>query len=89
MTYSTIVIARDDVFKRKPPHLWSHKLLGGNFSYTTRIQDEQEVTIDGPYRYVQHPEYTALLLIGVSLFLITANFPPAPSHQRLSRIGEQ
>lgn len=53
---------------------WTHKVLGRNFSHTTRIQDEQELIIDGPYHYVQHPMYTAFLLFAVSFFLITANW---------------
>jgi protein-S-isoprenylcysteine O-methyltransferase Ste14 len=53
---------------------WTHKVLGKNFSYTTRIQDEQDLIIDGPYHYVQHPMYTAFLLFAVSFFLITANW---------------
>lgn len=53
---------------------WTHKVLGRNFSYTTRIQDEQELILDGPYRYVQHPMYTAFLLFAFCFFLITANW---------------
>jgi protein-S-isoprenylcysteine O-methyltransferase Ste14 len=53
---------------------WTHMVLGRNFSCTTRIQDEQELIMDGPYHYVQHPMYTAFLLFAISFFLITANW---------------
>ena len=53
---------------------WTHMVLGRNFSYTTRIQDEQALIIDGPYHYVQHPMYTAFLIFALSFFLITANW---------------
>lgn len=50
-----------------------HQVLGKNFSYTTRIQEEQVLIIDGPYRFVQHPMYSAFLLFSIAFFLITAN----------------
>ena len=54
--------------------LWTHRALGKNVSFTTRIQDEQELIVDGPYRYVRHPMYTAFLLFALSFFMSTANW---------------
>jgi protein-S-isoprenylcysteine O-methyltransferase Ste14 len=53
---------------------WSQYTLGRNWSDTPRITDHQELVMDGPYRWVRHPIYTAFVLIFVSTLFISANW---------------
>ncbi|MGC4232648.1 MAG: protein-S-isoprenylcysteine O-methyltransferase [Niabella sp.] len=51
-----------------------HKTLGDNWSPVLEIRKEHTLIISGPYKYVRHPMYTAMLLWAVSFTLITANW---------------
>jgi protein-S-isoprenylcysteine O-methyltransferase Ste14 len=53
---------------------WAHQALGKNWSDTPRLMEEQFVVMDGPYRWIRHPIYTAFLLILGSTLLISANW---------------
>ncbi|MDQ2743382.1 MAG: isoprenylcysteine carboxylmethyltransferase family protein [Chloroflexota bacterium] len=50
---------------------WSILTLGRYFRATVMVQAEHHVVSSGPYRYVRHPSYSALLLnilgVGVAL----------------------
>jgi protein-S-isoprenylcysteine O-methyltransferase Ste14 len=50
---------------------WSFRTLGRYFTFTVQTSDDQPVITDGPYRFVRHPGYAAILLMvmGVGLFL--------------------
>ena len=48
--------------------------LGRNFSTLLYIRKEQSLITTGPYRYVRHPMYTALITVGVGLSLLSANW---------------
>ena len=54
--------------------LWAHYALGRNWSPVLEIRESHELIKDGPYRYVRHPMYTALFLIGMGLALLSANW---------------
>ncbi len=41
--------------------------LGRNYSTTLHISEEQTLVTSGPYRYVRHPMYTALIMVGIGL----------------------
>jgi protein-S-isoprenylcysteine O-methyltransferase Ste14 len=47
--------------------LWAVAVLGRNFSLIVKTSPDQTIVRDGPYRYVRHPSYTGLLLIGVGV----------------------
>jgi protein-S-isoprenylcysteine O-methyltransferase Ste14 len=50
---------------------WSFRTLGRYFTFTVQTSADQPVITDGPYRFVRHPSYAAILLmvIGVGLFI--------------------
>ncbi|MFI9366222.1 methyltransferase family protein [Kitasatospora sp. NPDC053057] len=53
---------------------WSFHALGRYFTFTVRTSPDQPVIDTGPYRYVRHPGYTALLLAVVALGLVIGNW---------------
>lgn len=54
--------------------LWVHHTLGTNFSVPGVMKEKQSLVTAGPYKWVRHPMYTALFLITVVYFLISANW---------------
>jgi len=52
---------------------WAQQALGKNWSDTPRLIKEQTLTVEGPYRAIRHPIYTAFFLILGSTLLISAN----------------
>jgi len=50
---------------------WSFRALGRYFTFTVQTSADQPVITVGPYRFVRHPSYAAVLLMvmGVGLFL--------------------
>jgi protein-S-isoprenylcysteine O-methyltransferase Ste14 len=52
---------------------WSQLTLGKNWSDTPVLVAGQEMVANGPYRWIRHPIYAAILLILGSLLLISAN----------------
>lgn len=54
--------------------LWVHHTLGKNFSVPGVMKEHQSLVTTGPYQWVQHPMYTALFIVTVVYFLISANW---------------
>jgi len=54
--------------------LWVHHTLGKNFSVPGVIKECQSFVTAGPYRWARHPMYTALFLVTIVYFLISANW---------------
>ena len=54
--------------------LWSFQTLGRYFTFQVMTSQDQPVITGGPYRYVRHPSYTALLLILVGIGLSYGNW---------------
>jgi protein-S-isoprenylcysteine O-methyltransferase Ste14 len=48
--------------------------LGRNYSTLLHVREEHSLITTGPYHYVRHPMYTALIAIGIGLFLLSANW---------------
>ena len=50
---------------------WSFRALGRYFTFTVQTSADQPVITSGPYHYVRHPSYAAVLLMvmGAGLFL--------------------
>jgi protein-S-isoprenylcysteine O-methyltransferase Ste14 len=53
--------------------IWSIRTLGRFFTYQVMTTRDQTVVTNGPYRFVCHPSYTALLLCCVGAGVATAN----------------
>lgn len=53
---------------------WAHHTLSRNWSDAPRLMAHQTLTVNGPYRWVRHPIYTAFLLILSTPLLLTANW---------------
>lgn len=53
---------------------WVHMTLNKNFSGRLEIREDHTLITDGPYRWVRHPMYTAVITLFVAVFLLTANW---------------
>jgi len=53
---------------------WSMKVLGGYYSRTLRIVQNQSVVTTGPYRVVRHPGYLSSICLWVGAGLSFENF---------------
>jgi protein-S-isoprenylcysteine O-methyltransferase Ste14 len=63
-----IILAGDLLF------IWSHRALGKNWSPFLEIRKGHNLVTDGPYRYIRHPMYAAIFLIGIGISLLSANW---------------
>jgi protein-S-isoprenylcysteine O-methyltransferase Ste14 len=53
---------------------WSFRTLGRYFTFTVQTSPDQTVVAIGPYRFVRHPSYTALLLAAAAGGLYVGNW---------------
>jgi protein-S-isoprenylcysteine O-methyltransferase Ste14 len=53
---------------------WSVRTLGHYFTFTVQTSTDQRVVTTGPYRYVRHPAYSALLLAAAAAGLYVGNW---------------
>jgi protein-S-isoprenylcysteine O-methyltransferase Ste14 len=53
---------------------WSVQTLGRYFTLTVQTSPDQPVVTTGPYRYVRHPAYSALLIAVVAGGLLIGNW---------------
>jgi protein-S-isoprenylcysteine O-methyltransferase Ste14 len=53
---------------------WVQWALDVQFDTTLHIQSEHKLIQHGPYRWVRHPMYTTLFMMGVGWFFLTANW---------------
>ena len=51
--------------------VWARRHLGSNWSGEVRIAHDHELVRSGPYRYVRHPIYTALIGMYVGTTLVS------------------
>jgi protein-S-isoprenylcysteine O-methyltransferase Ste14 len=59
---------------------WAHQTLGKNWSGILEIRQGHTLITNGPYRLVRHPMYTAILLVGIGVSLLSANWLVAISY---------
>ena len=52
---------------------WSASELGDSLSPLPKPRENAELVTDGPYKYVRHPMYSALLLSSFGLGIATSN----------------
>ncbi len=53
---------------------WSHLALGANWSGIVELARGHRLVMEGPYRYVRHPMYSAFFVMGFGLLLLSANW---------------
>jgi protein-S-isoprenylcysteine O-methyltransferase Ste14 len=53
---------------------WTLHTLGKNLTDTTATRTDATLVTNGPYRYVRHPFYVAMLGLALSLSLLSANW---------------
>jgi protein-S-isoprenylcysteine O-methyltransferase Ste14 len=53
---------------------WSIRTLGRYFTLTVQTSADQPVVATGPYRFVRHPAYTAILVAAVAAGLYVGNW---------------
>ena len=54
--------------------VWSFVTLGRYFTFTVQTSHDQPVITSGPYRFVRHPSYTAILIAVVGIGLLINNW---------------
>lgn len=55
--------------------VWVFRSLGSNLTDTVVTREKAYLVTDrGPYRWIRHPLYTAIIPMGVSFSLLTANW---------------
>lgn len=60
--------------------VWSHRALGRNWSPFLEIRKGHTLVTKGPYRFIRHPMYAAIFLIGIGVSLLSANWIVALSY---------
>lgn len=63
-----VILAGDLLF------IWSHEALGKNWSPFLEIRKGHALVTDGPYRFIRHPMYAAIFIIGIGISLLSANW---------------
>ncbi len=53
---------------------WAHQTLSASFSGNLEIREQHKLVTNGPYRWIRHPIYAAIILWSAGLALITANW---------------
>lgn len=53
---------------------WSFHTLGRYFTFTVQTSGDQPVITDGPYRFVRHPGYAAILLAVAGIGVVIGNW---------------
>jgi protein-S-isoprenylcysteine O-methyltransferase Ste14 len=54
--------------------IWANVVLGKNLSVDLQIRKDHQLIERGPYRRMRHPIYTAWLVCGVGIALMSANW---------------
>ena len=54
--------------------IWTHAVLGRNWSGVLELSKDHALVTEGPYRVVRHPMYSAFFLMAFGLLLSSANW---------------
>jgi protein-S-isoprenylcysteine O-methyltransferase Ste14 len=54
--------------------MWSSQTLDANFSGNLEVREQQKLVTNGPYQWMRHPIYSAILLWAMGNTLIAANW---------------
>jgi protein-S-isoprenylcysteine O-methyltransferase Ste14 len=58
----------------------SHADLGTNWSITLQVRENHRLVVEGVYRRIRHPMYTALFLYSVGQVFVLPNWVAGPSY---------
>jgi protein-S-isoprenylcysteine O-methyltransferase Ste14 len=53
---------------------WCFRTLGRYFTFTVQTSSDQTVVTTGPYRFIRHPAYSAILLAAAAAGLYVGNW---------------
>lgn len=60
--------------------VWSHRALGRNWSPILEIRKGHTLVTSGPYKFIRHPMYAAIFIIGTGISLLSSNWMVALSY---------
>lgn len=60
--------------------IWSHRALARNWSPILEIRKGHTLVTSGPYKFIRHPMYAAIFIIGIGISLISSNWIVALSY---------
>lgn len=60
--------------------IWSHRALGMNWTPFLEIRKGHTLVKNGPYKFIRHPMYAAIFLIGIGISFLSANWIVALSY---------
>lgn len=60
--------------------IWSHRALGRNWSPVLEIRKGHILVTSGPYKFIRHPMYAAIFIIGIGISLFSSNWIVALSY---------
>jgi len=60
--------------------VWSHRALGRNWSPILEIRKGHTLITSGPYKFIRHPMYAAIFIIGTGISLLSSNWIVALSY---------
>ncbi|KZV73314.1 hypothetical protein PENSPDRAFT_682989 [Peniophora sp. CONT] len=49
--------------------LWSYRVMGAQFTFHLSLLKDHKLITTGPYAYVRHPSYTALIMTVAGIFI--------------------
>lgn len=52
----------------------AHEALGTNFTIGPSVRENHELVVSGPYRWIRHPLYSVVFLLGIAYGLVSANW---------------
>jgi protein-S-isoprenylcysteine O-methyltransferase Ste14 len=52
-------------------HIWSRRHLGRNWAHRVTIMSDHQLVRSGPYRWIRHPIYTAILGLTIGTALVS------------------
>lgn len=53
---------------------WSFRTLGRYFTFKVMTSPDQQVITAGPYRFVRHPSYAAILVVLIGIGVVLGNW---------------
>ncbi len=52
----------------------AHQAIGSNFTFGPSVREDHELVVRGPYRWVRHPLYSVVFVLGFAYCAVSANW---------------